>query len=83
MYALILSKPVRKHLTLFIYFCDKAEIMCLECKNYYIVNSVFVGTNNQLFNKTIKSVINLNFREWMMTNFHTLPHNKHAKELTE
>ena len=75
MYSLILTKIVRKCLTLFIYFCVKAEIMCPECKEHYILNSIFVGTNHQLFNETIKSTINLDPREWKMINFHTSPHN--------
>lgn len=56
--ASILIKIVRKYLTLFIYCGAKAEVMSPECKEHYILNSVFVGTNHQLFNKTIKSIIN-------------------------
>lgn len=58
MYALIPTKIVRKLLTLFIYFCAKAEIICPECREHYILNSIFIGTNHQLFNETIKSIIN-------------------------
>lgn len=54
-----------------------------DCKENYILNSTFAVRNHQLFNETINSIINLNPREWKMTNFQTFPCNEYSKELLE